>query len=187
MRRQNLYLLLLATFLLFLPISKDNGFRFGLFDYISDISNFLTFLIDPLFAAEPTQKKFLAFIYLVQSIGWIAFSATLFTLGIVGLIRNRSQLKFVAVLSGLVLVHGVIEVILASVMGQSPISNAIFDRFGLDLLDFIDDYDALLNSTLVPIGLVLWYFVSRKRASASPKVSSITPGNDESVTESSSS
>jgi hypothetical protein len=187
MRRQNLYLLLLATFLLLLPISKDNGFRFGLFDYITDISNFLMFLLDPLFAAEPTQKKFLALIYLVQSIGWIAFSASLFILGIAGLIRNRSQLKFVAVLSGLVLVHGVIEVILAYAMGQSPISNAIFDRFGLDFLDFIDDYDALLNSTLVPIGLVVWYFVSRKRFSASPKFSSATLGNNEGATEISSS
>lgn len=162
MRRQSLYLLLLAVLLLLLPIVNDEGVRFAIFDYSEDVSKFVTLLIDPRFLTEPLQFKALAAIYLMQSIGWIVFAVSLTPISLAGIIRNKSYLKYAVVLSILVLLHGVLEVVLSVSLGSVPVVSAIFTRFGVDITDFIDDYDALINSTLVPIGLIAWYYMSKR-------------------------
>ncbi len=165
MRRQNFYLLVLAVSLLLLPMSKDNRVLPGVADYINDVSFFLEFLLDPALVAAPVQDKVLAGILIVQTVGWILFAVCLLFIALFGIVRNQSSLKVVAILSGIVLVHGVIEVWVSASFVSVPMPSAIFMRFGLDLSDFIDDYDALLNSTIVPVGLIIWYVLSRRATS----------------------
>lgn len=163
MRRQSFYIFLLAVLLLVLPIVNDSAVRFGIFDYVADASSFVRLLLDPQFIAEPIQFKTLAAIYLMQSIGWIVFAVTLALVALVGIIRNKGFLKYAMIAGILVLLHGVLEVILAVSLGSVSVLNAIFTRFGIDFSDFIDDYDALFNSTLVPIGIIVWYIVTKKK------------------------
>lgn len=162
MRRKSFFLLALSLVLLVLPISKDNGFVIGVVDYSQDISSFLQLIFDPRFSNEPIEVKYLALLYIVQSLGWILFAVALMLLALLGLFRNFAPLKSAAVLSALVIVHGILEVTLSSLLTTVPLTDAIFTRFGLDLADFMDDYDALVNSTLVPLALIVWFFVSRR-------------------------
>lgn len=162
MRRQSFYVLLLALFLLFLPIVSDNGIRLGIFDYAGDISGFLRLILDPQYVAEPIQIKVLASLYSLQLLGWICFAVALLIVALLGLIRGKSPLKSAMILSIVVLVHGILEVILSVTLASAPLINALFTRFGIDLSDFMDDYDALLNSTLVPIGLIVWFILDKR-------------------------
>lgn len=121
----------------------------------------------------PAAIKIRASLYIIQLVGWLLFASVLFLTAIVGLIRNKSSLMTVALLSSLVLIHGVVEVAIFTGWTNVPLQIAILTRFGLDFSDFLDDYDALLNSTLVPIGLIVWYFLTirkSKRPSTSDKV-----------------
>ncbi|MGA0856827.1 MAG: hypothetical protein ACO3P3_01460 [Candidatus Nanopelagicales bacterium] len=163
MRRQNAYLLLLGLFLLILPIAKDGTFRLGVTEYFSSISRFTTLIFDPRFVTEPLTVKVLAGLYVIQFTGWVIFAITLMFVALSGIIRNRSTLKVAALLSVLVLVHGVLEVALSMSLTSLQFSEAVFSRFGIDFADFADDYDALFNSTLVPIGIILWFFVQKRK------------------------
>jgi hypothetical protein len=160
MRRKSFYLLVLSLFLLFLPILKDDGIHFGVADYSQDISSFLQLVLGP--SSEPVEVKYLAALYIFQSLGWIFYASSLFLLALYGLIRNSAPLKSAALLSALVLVHGLLEVTLSVLLTSLAVTKALFTRFGLDLADFMDDYDALLNSTLVPIALIVWFFLNSR-------------------------
>lgn len=181
MRRKSFLLLAMSLLLLLLPISKDNGFVIGIVDYSQDISSFLQLIFDPRFSNEPIEVKYLALLYIFQSLGWILYAVALLLLALLGLIRNSVLLKSAAVLSFLVLVHGVLEVTLSSLLTAVPLTDAIFTRFGLDLTDFMDDYDALFNSTLVPLGLIVWFFVSRRTKVAAETLDVLPESTQQSI------
>lgn len=161
MRRQNTYLLLLSLFLLLLPMFDDEGVRLGVFAYFDSINRFVTVIFDPRFATDPVQVKFLAGLFVVQFSGWVIFAMSLAAISLYGLIRNKGILKYALIISCIVLVHGVLEVTLALSLTTLSFTEAVYSRFGVDFSDFMDDYDALLNSTLVPIGLIAWYLISK--------------------------
>ena len=185
MRRQNLLLLSLGLFLLFLPIFHENGVRLGVFEYFNNITGFFTFIFDPKFVADPIHVKILASILIVQFAGWVIFAISIMFVSIYGLVRNRSMLKTTAILSSIVLVHGILEVVLALSLTTLPFAEAMYSRFGLDFSDFQDDYDALFNSTLVPIGLIVWYFICKQKSKRAKNSETMNP-TDSLTTENSS-
>lgn len=170
MRRRNILLLSLGMFLLLLPIYQESGVRFGVFAYFDNISGFITFIIDPKFVADPIHVKILASILIVQFSGWVTFAISLTLVSIYGLIRNKSMLKTTAILSCVVFAHGILEVVLALSLTTLPFAESLYSRFGLDFSDFQDDYDALLNSTLVPIGLIVWYLIDKQKSKRAKKL-----------------
>jgi hypothetical protein len=184
-RRQNIYLFLVGLSLLVLPIVSDNGFRLGVLEYFGKISRFTTLIFDPRFSTEPFTVKVLAGLYVIQFLGWIIFAALLMFVALSGFIRNRSTLKVAALLSVLVLLHGVVEVALSMSVTSLPLSDALFSRFGIDLSDFADDYDALFNSTLAPIGLIVWYLIDKQKSKRA-KISEAAQSADSVTTENSS-
>lgn len=154
-------------------------------EYFSNISRFTTLIFDPRYVTEPLTLKVLAGLYVIQFTGWVIFAVTLMFVALSGIIRNRSTSKVAALLSVLVLVHGVLEVALSMSVTSLPFSDAVFSRFGIDFADFADDYDALFNSTLVPIGLIVWYFVGKQKSKRA-KNSETTHSADRVTTENSS-
>lgn len=184
MRKQSLYILVLSFLLLFLPIVKDDGLLIGVVDYSQDISSFVQLLLDPRFASEPVEVKYLAGLYIFQSLGWIVYAVTLLLLSLIGLLRNSVLLKSAAVLSALVIVHGILEVTLSTLLTSVSLTDAVFTRFGLDFSDFMDDYDALINSTLIPVSLIVWFFVSR-RAKVVATTGAVVPTTTQPPTENS--
>ncbi|MEN9923752.1 MAG: hypothetical protein RIS09_1266 [Actinomycetota bacterium] len=186
-RRQSLVLLAISLLLFFVPIINSGGFRLAFVDYITDISGLFELLLDPQTLNQPNEFRVRIGIFIVQLVGWITFAIALLCTGLYGVIRNRATLKYAAILSALVLVHGVLEVIVSVTAGGLDFSLALFSRFGIDFADFLDDYDALLNSTVVPLGLLLWFFITRssRLRPTGNAASAVTPVVVDSATENS--
>ena len=184
-RRQSLLLLGISLFLLFVPIINSEGFRLAVVDYVTDISGLFQLLLDPQTLNQPNEFRVRIGIFIVQLVGWITFAIALLCTGLYGVIRNRATLKSAAILSALVLVHGVVEVLVSVTAGGLDFSLALFSRFGIDFADFLDDYDALLNSTVVPLGLLIWFFITRSKRirSTGNAASTVTPVAVDSATE----